>query len=87
MDGVRAEKPVEVLRTCRLGREAASSEEGLKPARRVFGGKHAHHFSPRIGERGLDRVQPEEPDALGVLVAGRAPGLSPPVRSLRPILP
>ena len=88
MDGVGAENPVEVLRTGGLGRDPPSSEEGLKPVSRVFAGEHSHHLSPRIGERGLDRVQAEKPDALDVLMAARrALCLSPPARSFRPLLP
>ncbi len=75
MHRVGAKQPVEILGRHGLRLESALGEERAEPLRRILGGKHLHHFPPRIGERGFDGVQAEQRDPIGGFPAGVCLGL------------
>jgi hypothetical protein len=60
MDGIGAEKAVEVFGARGLRRKPSPGEKGRELLRRVLGGDDAKHCPPRIGERSFRRVETEQ---------------------------
>ncbi len=71
MHSVRAEHAIEIVRARSLRPDRSPRDRGGKPVLGILGRDKAADLAPRIGEGGLDGVQPEQPDGAGVAAPRR----------------